>query len=235
MGAAAQEELPVLIELKKKAAKSDKEAIQEAIDAIRKAAGQNVEFAEVTKRSSESLVNTTDVSPQNDPLTEFGLSSDGPLNDLVANLSHKNATARRRILQAIGKRGEHAASAAKSIQALLQDRNIGVRKTAVWALGSIRSAESMPALKEALGDGAIETRTAAAWALGSIGDPSGVGPLTKSLGSDDPRLQWISAWALGSIGPAAKSSVSALTRVQAGADPVLRSAISEAIDRIQTE
>jgi hypothetical protein len=225
----------MLIRMKEEASESDRAAIQNAIDAIRKAASQSTVITKTPDPAAEREVNPGEIRLGQDPLNEFGLSSDGPLNDLVENLSHRNSVTRRQVLMAIGRRGERAASAGTSIEALLKDNDIGVQKTAAWTLGSIRSAGSVSALKEALTEGAIETRAAAAWALGSIGDPSCVESLTKSLGSDIPRLQWMAAWALGAIGPGAKSSVPALTDAHAGADDVLRAAISEAIERIRSE
>ncbi|MDP6112530.1 MAG: HEAT repeat domain-containing protein [Planctomycetota bacterium] len=235
IGDAAQEDLPMLIRMEEEESKSDRVAIQNAIAAIRKAASQSTGITKTPNPVAEGEGNPGEIRLEQDPLNEFGLSSDGPLNDLVENFGHKNAVTRRQILMAIGRRGERAASAGTSIEALLKDKDIGVQKTAAWALGSIRSAGSVSALKEALTEGAIETRAAAAWALGSIGDPASVESLTKSLGSDIPRLQWMAAWALGAIGPGAKSSVAALTDAQAGADDVLSTAISEAIERIRSE
>jgi HEAT repeat protein len=114
----------------------------------------------------------------------------------------------------------------------LEDKNEGVRREAVTALGKIGDARAVDPLIKALGDkeygvradavealakigtpavdpvikalaqGENQIREKAAEILGKIGDTSAVAPLVKALENVEINIREKAAWALGAIGDA---------------------------------
>src|SRR5688572_5917692 len=98
-------------------------------------------------------------------------SGDKAWSVMNTGLSHEDPIKRRKALNALGTAGTPAAVA--KIEAALNDKNDGVRQTAVATLGQSKSRRSIPLLKKALDDEAPEVSFMAAKALWEMGDRSG--------------------------------------------------------------
>ena len=98
---------------------------------------------------------------------------------------------------------------------LLEDKIFFVRKCAAYALGKLRSPQSVTALTSALHDKDLEVRGAAAVALGEYEsqDPTTIGALTAALSDRSEFVRERSARALGRYGRTSASAVPSLIRL----------------------
>ena len=101
---------------------------------------------------------------------------------------------------------------------LLEDKIFFVRKCAAYALGKLRSDQSVRALTSALHDKDLEVRGAAAVALGEYEsqDPTAIAALTAALSDTSEFVRERSARALGRYGRASASAVPTLIRLLTG-------------------
>lgn len=87
----------------------------------------------------------------------------------------------------------------KPIQNLLNDKQIEVRLSAIWALGQLDNKNIRPTLIHTLADPNPEIRGAAAEALGELGDASAIQPLINALSDEESNVRYSSAVALGRL------------------------------------
>jgi HEAT repeat protein len=102
---------------------------------------------------------------------------------------------------------------------LSQDKSALVRKSAAYALATLKTPESSSALRAALRDMDLEVRGAAAVALDEYGDPADVAALTGALSDAAPFVQEQAARALGRFGRASASAVPAIITLLSGNAP----------------
>jgi HEAT repeat protein len=117
---------------------------------------------------------------------------------------HLSGASRERITAFFEERGEVARELRR-----LEDRRAHVRAAAAHALGDMRSAQAIPALRSALADPVRDVRSAAARSLGCLLAREAVGDLVAALVAGDvPR--GVAGHALLSIGPSAVAPLAAL-------------------------
>jgi cyclophilin family peptidyl-prolyl cis-trans isomerase/HEAT repeat protein len=88
------------------------------------------------------------------------------------------------------------------LEALLRDRDRGVRRRAALAAGRVADPSLVPALVDLMNDAEVEVRRVAAFALGLTGDRRAVDRLVASLADSDGVVRGRAAEALGRIGDA---------------------------------
>lgn len=88
---------------------------------------------------------------------------------------------------------------AGAISKAMKDKEPRVRKTAVWAAGSIGDEASVADLTVALGDADDHTRSMAAWSIGSISPEKAPAALVNLLKDSDKDVRQNAAWALYTI------------------------------------
>src|SRR5262249_19680845 len=148
-------------------------------------------------------------------LGNIGTQSPAVLPELV-RLLQKDADARVRTegARALGKIGEGAASASRTIAAVLDDRDSGetVRAAAAWALARVDplSAGTASSLRAATDDRNGHVGVCAAEALWKVSPETSRAILALAARLGDPGVQQAAAQALYRIGPAAKEAVPAL-------------------------
>src|SRR5262245_27207036 len=81
----------------------------------------------------------------------------------------------------------------------LKDSDADVRKQAAWALGRIRSEQSVDGLMAAMRDADQDVRKQAIWALGRIQSPKAVDALTAALKDSNIEVRRSAAQALAQI------------------------------------
>src|SRR4029450_11866850 len=81
----------------------------------------------------------------------------------------------------------------------LKDSDADVRHQAAWALGRIRSEQSVDALIAALRDQDQEVRKQVIWAIGRIRSPKAVDALTAALKDSNTEVRRSAAQALAQI------------------------------------
>ena len=89
------------------------------------------------------------------------------LPQLVATLADDNWRVRELVVWALSEMKDQRAVTALG-NVLLSDARVEVRRGAAEALGEIRSAEALPALRQALNDSETRVSTKAAWAISEI-------------------------------------------------------------------
>ncbi len=105
-------------------------------------------------------------------------------------------------------------SFAPIVAARLQaDKSVLVRKSAAYALGKLKSDQSVAALTSALRDKDLEVRGAAAVALGEYEDPAAIAALIGGLSDKSEFVREQSARALGRYGRASAPAVSTLIKL----------------------
>jgi HEAT repeat protein len=116
---------------------------------------------------------------------------------------------------------------------LLKDKDLRVRLEGLRLLTTIPadSALMLGQLKLLAADKAPALRESALVLLGRLG-PEGVPHLIGALTDQDAGVRWTAVFSLGEMGAAAKSAVPALTRADDDADPDVRAAVKEALQKI---
>jgi HEAT repeat protein len=139
----------------------------------------------------------------------------------------------RRLLEQIDRMGPQAATA---LPAALSDRDQGIRRMTMIALGQLgmRAKSAVSALAEALKDEDERVRSSAADALGRIGGES-VLALEKLLKDKDERVRSYAAQALGQVGTAAQPAVPALIEALKDNYEWVRSPAIDALGQIGEE
>lgn len=118
-------------------------------------------------------------------------------------------------------------------QALAEDSNAEVRRTAAWALGQLEDRTATPALVQALReDASVEVRRMVAWAMGQVEDPAAAPALGDALADDDPEVRETALWALGQI--EAPEAVGPLSRALSDPDPHVRKTAAWALGQIES-
>jgi len=177
----------------------------------------------------------------------LSMSGEEAAGSLIPLLSDKDEFVRREVAYALGK--THNRSGVQPlIEALLTDKQDGVRGAAAVALGDIGDALAVPSLSAVLGSQSLETSSrkkskskkeqnafvlrAAAHSLGQIGNRDAVPALVAVLANEktesDARRE--SAEGLGLIGD--PSAIPALRAAVTAPDPYLSKAAHEAIQAI---
>ncbi len=136
----------------------------------------------------------------------------------------------------LAKMGAIASSAVPALVSALIDFDIAVRWSAANALMSIgpEAYEAIAQLIDTLQDSSIGVRTAAAYALRRIGHRS-IAPLIKEISSSLRERRVNAMYALACIGAGARQALPALVKALQDPDPVVRSAASDAIRRIDMD
>jgi HEAT repeat protein/beta-lactamase regulating signal transducer with metallopeptidase domain len=126
-----------------------------------------------------------------------------------------------------------SSAAVMPLVSALTDSDIGVRQSAVRALGELEDPRAVEALMNALArDADAKVRETAAWALGQIEDHKAVPALLDALQRDQvPAVRKQSAWALGQIEDA--SSVPGLGAALRDATPEVRRMALWALGQIE--
>ncbi len=173
-------------------------------------------------------------------LGNIGTQSPAVLPELV-RLLQKDAddSVRTEAARALGKIGEGAASARRSIAALLDDLQSGetVRGAAAWALARVdpSSAGTASSLHAAANGRSGYVAVIAAEALCKISPEDGqaIQALAARLG--DPAVRQAAAQALYRIGPAAKAAIPALLAVAKDKDRLFRESVLLALRKIDPQ
>lgn len=113
---------------------------------------------------------------------------------------------RLRVIEILGRLGEHAKDAAPAVVKHVEDENPAIRREALFTLGSIGPAAADVATQaaiDALEDEDEDVRLSAVYALGQFGPKAGKAEeiLRGKLGGDDPFFCTACAWALVRIDP----------------------------------
>jgi HEAT repeat protein len=173
-------------------------------------------------------------------LGNIGTQSPAVLPELV-RLLQKDAddNVRTEAARALGKIGEGAVSARRSIAALLDDLQSGetVRGAAAWALARVdpSSAGTASSLRAAANDRSGYVAVIAAEALWKVSPETGqaIQALAARLG--DPAVRQAAAQALYRIGPAAKAAIPALLAVAKDKDRLFRESVLLALRKIDPQ
>ncbi|MDQ3776211.1 MAG: HEAT repeat domain-containing protein [Pseudomonadota bacterium] len=79
------------------------------------------------------------------------------------------------------------------------DKDTGMRRVAVEALGALKDPRALDPLLHTLRDKDASVRWATTEALSEMQDPRAVDPLLRALRDEDDAVQWQAAWALGRL------------------------------------
>ncbi len=122
------------------------------------------------------------------------------VEDLIENLSDKNAFLRNDSAKSLGALGEDAQDAVPALIACLNDEKAPVRRNASFALAQI-GVPAIPALIEALNNENSTTRKNAAFSLGEMRQKAApaVPALKKILHDPHAKVRWCADIALGKI------------------------------------
>lgn len=119
------------------------------------------------------------------------------------------------------------------IDLLRRDPEAGVREVATWALVQ-HGAAALPAIVPHLDDSDPGVRLQMAHALGKLADPAGIGPLAWLLNDTDEAVAAKAAFSLGQIAAVDPAAVVCLLDRIGSPQPLLRDAISGALERTST-
>jgi len=170
----------------------------------------------------------------------IGTKSPAVLPELV-RLLQKDADGRVRTeaARALGKIGEGAASASRSIAAVLGDPHGGeaLRGAAAWALARVDplSAGTASSLDAAADDRSGHVGVCAAEALWKVSPETGRAILALAARLGDPEVGQAAAQALYRIGPAAKEAVPALIAAAKAKDRLFRESVILALRKIDPQ
>jgi HEAT repeat protein len=173
-------------------------------------------------------------------LGNIGTQSSAVLPELV-RLLQKDADSRARTeaAHALGKIGEGAASASRSLAAVLDDPHGGedLRGAAAWALARVApsSAGTASALEAAAEDRSGHVGVCAAEALWKVSPATGRAILALAARLGDPDVGQAAAQALYRIGPAAKEAVPALLTALKAKDRLFRESVLLALRKIDPQ
>jgi HEAT repeat protein len=96
--------------------------------------------------------------------------------------------------------GSRNPAAIAAVETALRDKDPEVRRTAVWATGSIGARSSVASLGKLLVDADPAVREVTAWAIGNCSPQAAPEPLLRALGDADADVRLAVAWALYEIG-----------------------------------
>ena len=152
---------------------------------------------------------------------------------LVESLNDDNPWVRVAAIRALTAMGPRAELVVK----FLKDEDPQLRMAAIQALAAVDSAAA-PKLAERFAEFFNEDDPhvwrPAAWALERLGarhEPA-VRALTSSLDHEVIQVRITAARALGNVGPPARSAIPALRELLNSADPLLRTAVSKSLKKI---
>jgi HEAT repeat protein len=173
-------------------------------------------------------------------LGNIGTQSPAVLPDLLRLLQKDpDGRVRTEAARALGKIGEGAASASRSIAAVLGDPHggEGLRGAAAWALARIApsSAGTASSLDAAADDRSGHVSVCAAEALWKVTPETGRAILALAARLSDPEVGQAAAQALYRIGPAAKQAVPALIAAAKAKDRVFRESVLLALRKIDPQ
>ena len=140
------------------------------------------------------------------------LRTPGAAAALASTASDPSERVRAAAIMGIGNCGDPAFAPIVSAR-LLGDKSVHVRKSAAYALGKLRTDQSIAALTSALQDKELEVRGAAAVSLGEHEDPAAITALIAALSDKSAFVQERAAIALGRYGRASASAVPPLIKL----------------------
>ena len=160
-----------------------------------------------------SLLNSPEEEVRLDTVIRLSaLRTPGSAGALASAASDSSARVRAAAIVGIGHCGDPSFAPIVAAH-LAADKSVLVRKSAAYALGKLKSNQSIAALTAALQDKDLEVRGAAAVSLGEYEDPSAMTALTASLADKSAFVQERAARALGRYGRAAASAVPSLIKL----------------------
>ena len=173
-------------------------------------------------------------------LGNIGTKSQAVLPELVRLLQKdSDGRVRTEAARALGKIGEGAASASRSIAAVLGDPHGGeaLRGAAAWALARVDplSAGTASSLDAAADDRSGHVGVCAAEALWKVSPETGRAILALAARLGDPEVGQAAAQALYRIGPAAKEAVPALIAAAKAKDRLFRESVILALRKIDPQ
>jgi HEAT repeat protein len=173
-------------------------------------------------------------------LGNIGTQSPAVLPELLRLLQKDpDGRVRTEAARALGKIGEGAASAGRSIAAVLGDPQggEGLRGAAAWALARVApsSAGTASSLDAAADDRSGHVGVCAAEALWKVSPDSGRAILSLAARLGDPEVGQAAAQALYRIGPAAKQAVPALIAAAKAKDRLFRESVLLALRKIDPQ
>jgi HEAT repeat protein len=173
-------------------------------------------------------------------LGNIGTQSPAVLPELVRLLQRDaDGRVRTEAARALGKIGEGAASASRSIAAVLDDLHGGesVRGAAAWALARVDpcSAGTAFSLQAAADDRSGYVSVIAAEALWKVSPQTRRAILALAARLGDPAVRQAAAQALYRIGPAAKEAVPALMAAAKDKDRLFRESVLLALRKIDPQ
>ena len=142
------------------------------------------------------------------------LRTPGAAGALASAASDQSERVRAAAIVGIGNCGD-AAFVPIVAARLLEDKSVHVRKSAAYALGKLRTNQSVVALTSALHDKDLEVRGAATVSLGEHEDPAAITALIAALSDKSGFVQERAALALGHYGRASAPAVSTLIKLLA--------------------
>src|SRR5439155_1762109 len=142
---------------------------------------------------------------------------------------------RRRAALALGELGPAARTAVPALLEALRDKELMVRRWTAFALGEIASKAASAAgpLVELLREPSAATRCIGAIALSRIGADA-VSTLIPALKDADVQVRRLAASTVGKCGGDVQARLVALQSVSQDADPFVRHAVQEAIERLRS-
>ena len=173
-------------------------------------------------------------------LGNIGTQSPAVLPELLRLLQKDpDGRVRTEAARALGKMGEGAASASRSIAAVLGDPHGGeaLRGAAAWALARVAptSAGTASSLDAAADDRSGHVGVCAAEALWKVSSETGRAVLALAARLGDPEVGQAAAQALYRIGPAAKQAVPALIAAAKAKDRLFRESALLALRKIDPQ
>jgi HEAT repeat protein len=173
-------------------------------------------------------------------LGNIGTESPAVLPELLRLLRDDNdPDVRTEAARALGKIGEGAATASRSIAAVLNDQDCGdkLRGEAAWALARVDplAAGTAGALGAAAEDHSGHVGVRAAEALWNVSREAGNAVLALADRLGDPAVRLAAAQALYRIGPGAKPAVPALLAAAKVKDRLFRESVIMALRKIDPE
>jgi len=173
-------------------------------------------------------------------LGNIGTESPAVLPELLRLLrDDDDPEVRTEAARALGKIGEGAATASRSIAAVLNDPECGekLRGEAAWALARVDplAAGTAGALGAAAEDRSGHVGVRAAEALWNVSREAGKAVLSLAGRLGDPAVRQAAAQALYRIGPGAKQAVPALLAAAKAKDRLFRESVIMALRKIDPE
>lgn len=175
---------------------------------------QSREIETEVARWSAQLKSSNEEERRDAAMSLSRLEGDAALSALASALTDAAPSVRAIVLAGLGERSDRSV-VPLIVARLTSDKDVFVRKTAAYALGSFTGTERTAALIAALKDKDPEVRGAAVVSLGDHTDTAAVVPLAAALSDKGAFVRAQAARALGVNGPAATESVPALIKLLA--------------------